>query len=211
MIIYRIKDWNEHFENNKSREREKCSFCCVPNKQDGLGYGSLLAMENGEALYGAFVAVVLIASKQKKSNGKGRSGWLTDTGLPDGCPLSARQMSVKCRFSAVTIQKMLDAVSSNEIGWIERIDKSASQVPAECPSSALEGKEMKGKKEGEEVPPALKMSERISLEKTLTRINRELEQLGSLSEHDKGSKKFNRIVELTTEQSRIRKQLGVVA
>ncbi|MEI8288631.1 MAG: hypothetical protein WCH99_04110 [Verrucomicrobiota bacterium] len=206
MTIYRIKDWNEHFENNKSREREKCSFCCVPNKQDGLGYGSLMALENGEALYGAFVAVVLVASKQKS-----RSGWLTDNGLHTGCPLTARQLSIKCRFSETTIQKMLDAVSANEIGWIERIDKNASEVPANCPSDALEGKEGKGKKEGKEVPPVLKMSERISLEKELERVTREICGMGMLSDYDSGSQKWARLVHLLKRQKEIYKTLGVVA
>ena len=206
MKVYQIKDWNSHFENNKSREREKCSFCCMPNKQDGLGYGTLLRYQNGEALYGAFVAVVLVASKQKN-----RNGWLTDSGLSGGCPLNARQLSIKCQFTEATIQKMLDAVSSNEIGWIIAHERNADGLPASCPSDALEGKEMKGKKEGKEVSPVLKMSDRISFEKSLSRIERELQNLGSLKDHDKGTKSFNRIVELTTEQERIRKILGVIA
>jgi hypothetical protein len=155
-MIYQIKDWNIHYENNKSREREKCSFCCIPNKQDGLGYGMLMREENGEALYGAFVAVVLICSKQtcgervegdgEKSHWKtARDGWLTDNGLPSGCPLTARQLSVKCQFSEKTIQAMLTAVSSNEIGWIVT---SARQVPAKCPPSAPE--RTKERREGKE-------------------------------------------------------------
>lgn len=206
MTLYRIKDWNDHFENNKSREREKCSFCCVPNKQDGLGYGTLLAMPDGEAMYGAFVAVVLVCSKHKK-----RGGWITDNGMPGGCPLSARQLSVKCRFSEATIQKMLDAVSANEIGWIERVDRNADAVPAECPPGALEGKEGKGKKEGKEVPPALKMSERISHERELSRVSRELEKLGRAADHEAGSKNRLRHQELTVRQIELRNLLGVKA
>lgn len=163
-MIYQIKDWRTHFENNKSREREKCSFCCIPNKQDGLGYGMLMRVMDesertiGEALYGAFVAVVLVASKQKcgrRIDGHGekpkweslRDGWLTEDGLPDSCPLTARQLSVKCQFSAKTIQKMLDEVSSNEIGWITA---HARRVPAECPPSAHERTETKERKERKE-------------------------------------------------------------
>ncbi len=146
---YQIADWDAYFENNKSRERERCSFCCIPNKQDGLGYGLLMAEPDGEALYGAFVAVVLIASKQKV-----RKGWLTATGLPAECPLTARQLSVKCRFKDTTIQRMLDVVSSNEIGWIKAFPddhpkrpSSADAVPAECPPSALEEKRREEKEE----------------------------------------------------------------
>ena len=206
MTLYQIKDWNEHFENNKSREREKCSFCCVPNKQDGLGYGSLLSMPDGEAMYGAFVAVVLVCSKHKQ-----RKGWITDNGMHDGCPLTARQLSVKCRFSAETIQKMLDVISSNEVGWIVRIEKNADALPAECQPTALEGNEGKGKKEGKEFPPVLKMSERISFENELKRVCRDLDKLGSQADYERGSKAYNRVMELTARQIELRKVLGVTA
>lgn len=157
MKIYKIKDWTIHFENSKSRERERCSFCCIPNKQDGLGYGMLMREKDGPALYGAFIAVVLVCSKQKN-----REGWITQNGLPADCPLTARQLSIKCQIPESTIQSMLDAVTGGEIGWIEvyeEIDgkitqkhqqniKSARRVPAECPPSALEekGREVEGKR-----------------------------------------------------------------
>jgi hypothetical protein len=211
MITYRIKDWNDHYENNKSREREKCSFCCVPNKQDGLGYGMLMREKDGEALYGAFVAVVLIASKQKK-----RKGYLTANGLPGECPLSARQLSVKCQFKESTIQRMLDVCSTNEIGWIEAVPAecplSAREVPAECPPSALEGKGREGK-EGEGIPPVKKLSasEAISFEKEIGRVTKELTGLGRESDYAPESKLRKRIVELRARQQELRKLLGVTA
>ena len=143
MKKYRIKNWDQHFENNKSRERDACSWCAIPNKQDGLGYGRLLRRKNGAALYGAFVAVVLSASKQKRP----RDGHLTDTGRADGCPYSADDLSVKTQVPVSIISEMLDVVSDASIGWIETYDDSALEVPAECPPSALEGK---GREEKEE-------------------------------------------------------------
>lgn len=145
MSAYRIKDWNEHFENNKSRERDACSWCAIPNKQDGLGYGRLLRRKNGAALYGAFVAVVLTASKQKRP----RDGHLTDTGRADGCPYTADDLSVKTQIPVSLITEMLDAVSDVSIGWIECYGDSARRVPAECPPSALEGKGREGIEEKE--------------------------------------------------------------
>jgi len=149
--LYKVRDWDAHFENSKSRERDRCSWCPIPNKQDGLGYGLLLAMENGAALYGAFVAVILTASKQRKP----RLGYLTDTGRPNGNPLTARQLSVKTKIPADTIEAMLSAVSSSEIDWVERV----TQVPAECPDGARQvpaeclGREGKEGKAGKGIPP----------------------------------------------------------
>lgn len=140
MRHYRIKNWSEHFENNKSKERDRCSWCPIPNKQDGLGYGRLLCMTDGAALYGAFVAVVLVASKQKRP----RNGHLTDTGLTDGCPLTASDLSIKTKVESNIIQSMLDACCSEQIGWIELLgsetpnSKGIRQLPIECPRSAIE-------------------------------------------------------------------------
>lgn len=144
MTSYRIRDWDRHFENNKSRERDACSWCPVPNKQDGLGYGRLMRLKDGAALYGAFVAVVLVCSKQKRP----RHGHLTDTGRADGCPYDSIGLSIKTQVAPDTIQRMLDACSDASIGWIEACNASAHEQPAECPPSALEGKkEEKRKKE----------------------------------------------------------------
>jgi hypothetical protein len=134
MKAYKIKDWNLHFENNKSRERDLCSWCPIPNKQDGLGYGRLLSMKDGAAMYGAFVAVVLVASKQRKP----RDGHLTDTGRADGCPLTADDLSIMSKVPSATIDKMLVAASDITIGWIDSYESghtSARQVPVKCPSS----------------------------------------------------------------------------
>jgi len=166
MKLYRIKDWHEHFENARSNERDKLSWCAVPNKQDGLGYGLLMSMQNGPALYGAFVAVVLMASKQKRP----RTGLLTASGLPadfpptasglpGNYPLTARHMAVKTKMPERLIEEMLAATTDSSIGWIEVVTDyppTARQLPADCPPTAQEGKGMEGKEgEGEKgTPPA---------------------------------------------------------
>ena len=131
---YRIKDWQKHYENNKSREREVCSWCPIPNKQDGLGYGRLLQEQDGAALYGAFLAVVLVASKQ----GRPRDGYLTGTGRADDGPLSAEDLAIMTKVQEPIISRMLDVVSCANIGWIEAYESGALEVPAKCPPSVIE-------------------------------------------------------------------------
>jgi hypothetical protein len=140
---YRIKDWQKHYENNKSREREVCSWCPIPNKQDGLGYGRLMQEKDGAALYGAFLAVVLVASKQ----GRPREGYLTGTGRADDGPLSAEDLSIMTKVPEPIIHHMLETTSCANIGWIETYESGALEVPAKCPPSALEGKRREGKEE----------------------------------------------------------------
>jgi hypothetical protein len=60
-------------------------------------------------------------------------------------------------------------------------------------------------------PPALKPNDRISKERYLERIGKELDKLGALNGRDEGSKSYNRILELRGKQTEVRKLLGVVA
>jgi len=61
------------------------------------------------------------------------------------------------------------------------------------------------------IPPALSDTERISLERELERIGKELSRLGKLSDYSEGTLKWNRVKTLTTRQTEIRTKLGVVA
>ncbi len=60
-------------------------------------------------------------------------------------------------------------------------------------------------------PRILKLSERISMEKELERVIKELDSLGHFSNYDRTSKEFARIIQLKSRQRDLKKELGVVA
>lgn len=62
-VVYSIADWPEHFENNRTKELRAMSWVPIPNKQDGDGYTELLDHPNGAAHFGAWVALIQVASK----------------------------------------------------------------------------------------------------------------------------------------------------
>jgi len=218
MKIYRIIDWEKIYENNRSRELKKLDWFAMPNKQDGDGYTSLVSMENGAALFGAWCAVAQIASRCDV-----RGTLMRDNGKPH----NAQSLARMSRLPAGIIQDMLNTCLSEEINWLETIElNEVAEKPAsfgdnpapscDIPASGcLEGKGKKGKKEGDGKepphPPAFSLSNRIALEKELTRIANEIKTLGTLADHDKGTTRYNRLVTLQTRQQEIRKQLGVVA
>jgi hypothetical protein len=155
MTLYQVKDWNDHFENNKSRERDECSFVCVPNKQHGLGFSRIMAEKDGACIYGIWCAILGACSQQKKP----REGWLTDDGHPTGTAWTPDDLALKFRRPASEIRRAFDFLCSPKIGWLLRLElaedgqlvTSALEVPAECPSDALErreGIEEKGKNVG---------------------------------------------------------------
>lgn len=63
METYRIRGWGQHFENNRTRELKELRFVILPNKHDGDGYTELVDHPDGAAHYGAWVAIVQVASK----------------------------------------------------------------------------------------------------------------------------------------------------
>jgi len=140
VTLYQIINWDATYENYKSRTCNACGFYCVPNKQSGLGYLRLLAHVNGQgpAMYGAFVAVVLLASKQRKP----RSGWLTDTGKRNGSPLTPEDLGLTTGLPSGLIKVMLDACASPSVGWIsarEVDDGIPASVPQDTPPDTAEG------------------------------------------------------------------------
>ena len=152
---YQVKDWDVYFENDRSRTREKCSFVCVPNKQHGMGFARIMAEVDGAAIYGIWCLILGACSQQKK-----RAGWLTDNGERTGTAWGADDLAVKFRRPALEIQRSLDFICSDKVGWMvkheiindtkgENTNKTESnrQVTVKSPSSAPEtnGNEGKGR------------------------------------------------------------------
>jgi hypothetical protein len=148
-MTYQIKDWNLYFENDRSRQREKCSFVCVPNKQHGMGFGRIMLQKDGAAIYGIWCLILGACSQQKK-----RNGWLTDDGERTGTPWGADDLAVKFRRPIEEIQRALEFICSAKVGWMETheitnddkaIVKSHRQVTAKSPPNAPEGNRREGK------------------------------------------------------------------
>jgi len=58
-----VHEWEANFENNRTRELKALGWVPMPNRQDGDGYTELLDHANGAAHYGAWTAIVQVASK----------------------------------------------------------------------------------------------------------------------------------------------------
>jgi len=162
VTTYQIRDWNEHFENATSRERKKCMWVPMPNKQSGLGLSRILAEKDGAALYGIWVLIVGACSRQLKP----RSGWLTDTGRAPGghhagTPWTPADLALMFRRPDKEIERALAVLSSNAVGWLDATSEVSAEYPqgirevsAECPRSTSLQKEEKEGTEGREEAPA---------------------------------------------------------
>lgn len=138
----RIKDWNEHFENNRTRELKAMRYVPIPTKHDGEGYSSLLDHENGPAHYGAWVVIVAVAAKSEP-----RGSLLRDGRIPH----DAQSLSRKTRFPADVISEALPRLV--ELGWIE--EEYLTQPPKSQHDALTETKNAESKPQaGAEKPQA---------------------------------------------------------
>lgn len=141
---YRVKDWDKNFENDRSRQRDKCSFICVPNKQDGSGLINLLSEKDGAACYGVWQLILGACSRQRRP----RQGWLTDDGTCSGRAWSEPELARRWRRDPREIERAFIALCDISVGWIERYDNSQSAthaVTAESPRIEVNRIEGKGK------------------------------------------------------------------
>lgn len=105
--MYRIRDWDKHFENAGSRKIESTKWIPIPNKR-GFGYVSLIKQKTGEAMYGCWCAIVGLASTCEV-RGELRSGshWFNAANIAD-----------LIGFSHKTIVDTLEYCSKS-LDWIE--------------------------------------------------------------------------------------------
>lgn len=139
MTLYRIKDWNQHFENNRTRELAYMRWVPIPNAFDGDRISELIERTGADG-YGAWCALLLVAGRcgiaPDKTSGSCDGDFPRGTLLRgNGKPHDARSLSIITRLPQDSFEKMLPVAL--EVGLIEACGKS--QEPAEeCRTSRRE-------------------------------------------------------------------------
>lgn len=140
IFVYRIAAWSDHFENNRTRELKSLDWVPIPNKHDGDGYTELLEHPNGAAHFGAWNAIVQVASKCDPRG----------TLLRDGRkPHDSQSLARITRLPALVYDEALPRLV--HIGWLELISlkslnlASVSQEGAGIPQDAAEKRLRKGR------------------------------------------------------------------
>ncbi len=106
--MYRIKDWERHFENSNSKRVIRMEWVPIKNKHDGKGYRRLMAHPKAAEIFGAWTILVQVASKSDVR------GVLADE---DGS-LDASDISDATGFPVKSILLALEVLSDKRIGWI---------------------------------------------------------------------------------------------
>lgn len=181
---YRIRDWEKHFENNRTRELKRMDWLPVPNKHDGSGFTALLDHPNGVAHYGAWHLILQVASKCDPRGTLLREGV---NGIK--VALSCGEIGRMSHSPAGLIKEAMGRLVS--IGWIEVFEMSqegATNPALSCASRAratpngterngTEGKRME-RKGTTEYPSTLSIAstDRVPNEGSLVRLKGSLEK-----------------------------------
>lgn len=119
--MYRVKDWDSLYENNRSRDVLELEWVPFKNRHDGDGFTELMDHPNGMAHLGAWVLLVQVASKCGKPAGKCGPGETPRGTLrrDNGKPHDARSISRMCGGDAAIFEEAIPRFL--EIEWLEII------------------------------------------------------------------------------------------
>jgi len=116
-LLYVIKDWSEHFENNRSRTVSSLSWVAIPNRHDGENFTSIITHPEGSKIFSAWILMLQVASKCDP-----RGTLIRDNKTPH-TPLS---LSLKTRAPQEWFEKAIDYLVENT-DWLDY-----QQVAGDC-------------------------------------------------------------------------------
>ncbi len=117
MALFRIKDWDRHYENNRTRQLKKLEWVPIPNNHDSDGYTTLVDHENGAAHLGAWLVIVQLASKCEPRGTLSRTK-VRESGTP--VPHTPQSIARITRLPASVLEEAIPRLL--EIGWLEVSD-----------------------------------------------------------------------------------------
>ena len=115
----KVKDWEIHYENNRTRDYKNLRWVPIPNQLDGDGFTELVDHPNAAAHLGAWVAIVQVASRCDP-----RGILMRDGGRPHNAESLARITRLPADVFREVIPRLLGS-----IGWLEAIPQDAAQFP----------------------------------------------------------------------------------
>lgn len=127
MKLYKIRNWNALFENNRSRELKVLNWTVVPNSHDGATYTEMITGLDGPLIFAAWVLMVQVASKCDPRGTLVRG---------DGKPITPLILSLKTRAPIEIFEKCLAWLENNS-DWLEvetanqELTENMSTIPHE--------------------------------------------------------------------------------
>lgn len=107
--LYAISNWDDIFENNRSREIKDLNWVAIPNRHDGSKFAELMSHKNGPQHFAAWILIVQVASRVRDSRGILRRG--------DGSPHTPLSLSFVTRCPESVFSEAIPILFS--LGWLK--------------------------------------------------------------------------------------------
>ena len=144
-MLLEITNWQENFENSRTRQIQNLSFVLIPNDMSGDGYTELLDDPDGPQHFACWIAILAIASKCEP-----RGLLIRKNGLPHDARSMARISRIPQEIFDVALLKLLDIKWLSPACQASDVEVTVGPSPA-CQASAVERKkEQKEQKEQKE-------------------------------------------------------------
>jgi hypothetical protein len=112
--IYRVKDWDEHYEIAQGRRYPTLKWVAIPNRHSSNGYSWLCQHKQAKELFCAFILIVEVASTMKK-----RGTLLSDGGKP----LGPKELAFRTHFPQEIFELAFKELIKDEIQWLEVVER----------------------------------------------------------------------------------------
>lgn len=110
-MIYRIKDWNKHFEKADSRRVISPQWVPMPVRQDGSGFRKVAGHDRAPELFAAWVLIVEVAAKMP----------VRGTLEKDGQAVTPKCLALRTGFPQTIFELAFRELVKPAIGWLEII------------------------------------------------------------------------------------------
>jgi hypothetical protein len=130
MKAYKVKNWNQLFENAESRKYKSLKHVLIPRRMDGLGFRTLSEQKRAPELFAAWILILEIAAEGESSNER---GWL----IRDGKPLTAQDCALICgkNFKKSIFERAFEFFTQGNNQWLEFCDVPESKPVQEISNS----------------------------------------------------------------------------
>lgn len=122
--LYQVVDWQESYENWKSKNIDQCSWFCNPADLNVRWANLMSKGEAGSCAFGVFTSFLKLFARQNKP----RFGLFTHDGRPDGQPYSLTELAMLLYQSEAVIRRSIDLLMLPEINWVRRIEDAAEHA-----------------------------------------------------------------------------------
>lgn len=170
---YQIHNWNEHYENSRSREVKDLQWVSIPNSHDGESYSRLMTMPNANTIFAAWILILQVASKCRPRGTLVRK---------DGKPHDSESLSIRTRAPRSWFQEAMPVLV--QLLWVEEVicqsHEGADDLPSTPHLSAEERREgMERNKEAFKVPDlSPKKKVQVTMKPSLDQVKLEARLIG---------------------------------